>query len=119
MAPSKTVPLGERNFDEFVKSSSLPVLVDFWAAWCGPCKVMEPILEDLAAQHDGRLVVAKVDVDSDPGLATRFGIMAIPTMILFAGGEEVERIRGALPRHALLDRLSKHLSPGPAPERPS
>jgi thioredoxin 1 len=103
------VNLIEETFDEFVKGADRPVLVDFWAEWCGPCKLMEPILDDIAATENERLIVAKVDVDSYPDLAARFGIMAIPTMILFSSGEEVERIRGAMPRPALLDKLSRHL----------
>ncbi|MER3522199.1 MAG: thioredoxin, partial [Acidimicrobiia bacterium] len=91
MSRNNIVTLQQPGFDEFVKSSTIPVLVDFWAEWCGPCKAMEPVLEELAAEYEGRLVIAKVNVDSEPDLAARFGIMAIPTMVLLSEGEEVER----------------------------
>ncbi len=103
--------LDESTFDEFIKAADRPVLVDFWAEWCGPCKAMEPILSQIAADESDRLIVAKVDVDAYPDLAARFGIMAIPTMILFDSGKEVARIRGALPKAALLDKVSAYLRP--------
>ena len=91
-------------------SASVPVVVDFWAAWCGPCRMISPVLEDLAGRHAGRLKVVKVDVDANPGLAARFGAQSIPLLVVIRDGREVDRIVGALPRAALEQRLEPVLS---------
>jgi thioredoxin 2 len=91
-------------------SSSVPVVVDFWAAWCGPCRMISPVLEDLARGHAGRLKVVKVDVDSNPGLAADFGAQSIPLLVVIRDGREVDRIVGALPRAALEQRLGPVLA---------
>ena len=91
-------------------STSIPVVVDFWAAWCGPCRMISPVLQDLATQHAGRIKVVKVDVDANPELGQRFGAQSIPLLVLIRNGEEIDRIVGALPRSALEQRLAPVLA---------
>ena len=100
-APVVVESAGE--FDELVGESSLPVLVDFWAAWCGPCRMVAPELEKLAKQKAGSVVVAKVDTEALPQVAGRFGIRSIPTMILFRDGHESKRVMGAMPASAIAE----------------
>ena len=96
------------NFDAVV-NDSLPVLVDFWAPWCGPCRSLSPIVDELADELAGKLVVAKCNVDDNQDLAMKFGVMSIPTLIVFKNGEEVDRSVGALPKARLQALLEKHL----------
>jgi thioredoxin 2 len=91
-------------------TASVPVVVDFWAAWCGPCRMISPVLEDLAKSHSGQLKVVKVDVDANPRLATRFGAQSIPLLVVIRDGKEIDRIVGALPRAALEQRLGPALA---------
>ena len=91
-------------------TASVPVVVDFWAAWCGPCRMISPVLEVLAKRHVGHLKVVKVDVDANPGLATRFGAQSIPLLVVIRDGQEVDRVVGALPGAALEQRLGPVLA---------
>jgi thioredoxin 1 len=99
----------DKSFEENVLQAEVPTLVDFWAAWCGPCRMIAPIVEELAEEYDGRLQVAKMDVDANPQTPGQLGIMGIPTLILFKDGEEVERMVGFRPKEALEDVLLSHL----------
>ncbi|HKP97960.1 MAG TPA: thioredoxin [Fibrobacteria bacterium] len=98
-----------KDFDTFISSRSTPVLSDFRADWCAPCKMMDPILKDLAKEMKGRLIVIKVDTEKKPHLANRFGISAIPTLILFKDGREVHRFQGAMPLARLKQELDSRL----------
>ncbi|MEZ5246819.1 MAG: thioredoxin [Acidimicrobiales bacterium] len=101
--------LSDSTFDEEIGGSSAPVLVDFWAEWCGPCKMIAPILEEIAEEKGESLKIAKLNVDEASDIARRFEVMSIPTMILFKDGQEAKRIIGAKPKQALLDDLADYL----------
>jgi thioredoxin 1 len=103
---SDVTNLTDHTFDETVTSSTEPVLVDFWAEWCGPCKMVAPILDELASEQTGKLKVAKLNVDENPAAAQRYGVMSIPTMILFKDGAEAERLVGARGKGQILEALS-------------
>lgn len=98
---AKPIAITDATFEQQALNAETPVVVDFWAPWCPPCRAVAPILEELAGEYDGKLTVAKVNIDDDPAWAGKFGVMAIPTMIIFKGGKEVGRIQGALPKPKL------------------
>ena len=100
----------DETFEAEVINSDTPVLVDFWADWCAPCKIIAPIVEELANEYDGKVKFAKVDVDSNPKTATNYGIRGIPTLLIFKGGQPVGQIVGAVPKSALKSRLDAPLA---------
>lgn len=106
----KIANLTTQSFKTTVNSSSTPVLVDFWAPWCGPCKAIAPILEELATELDGKLKIAKVNIDDNDAVAAEFGVRAIPTMILFKGGQVAETLVGMMPKAALKAKIANHLA---------
>ncbi len=106
---SKPVAVTDDTFESEVVKADIPVVVDFWATWCGPCKMIAPILEEVATEYDGKLKVAKVDVDNNQRIAAQFGIMSIPSLLFFKQGKLVDQVIGAIPKAQLLDRLSKVL----------
>jgi thioredoxin 1 len=105
-----TVKVTDKSFADDVLTSDTPVLVDFWATWCGPCKMVAPVLEEIATEHKDKLKIAKLDIDENPGTARDYQVMSIPTLILFQGGKPVKQIVGAKPKAALLQDLSDVIS---------
>jgi thioredoxin 1 len=103
--------VSDETFQSEVLESDLPVLIDFWAPWCGPCRMLAPIIEELAADYDGRIVVGKVNTDENGDAPQKYGIMGIPTLIIFKDGEEVERMVGVRPKQAIVEKLDALLEP--------
>lgn len=103
------VELTDSNFDELVINSDKPVLVDFWAEWCGPCRMVGPIVEELAADFDGKAVVGKVNVDNNKEISAKYGIRNIPTLLVFKGGEIVDKQVGAVPKPVLAKKIEAQL----------
>ncbi len=106
----KYVEATDATFESEVLGSDIPVLVDFWAVWCAPCRIIAPIVEQLASENEGKLKVAKVDVDSNPQTAIKYNIRSIPTLLVFKNGEVVDQMVGAVPKSMIESRLEKHLN---------
>lgn len=104
--------VSDATFESEVLKASTPVLVDFWATWCGPCRMVAPVVEEIARDYDGKLKVVKLDVDENGGTAAQFGIQSIPTLLLFKDGKAVQRIVGYRPKDRLLKDIQPHLSAG-------
>jgi thioredoxin 1 len=101
--------LSDATFDESIGSAQIPMIVDFWAEWCGPCKMIAPVLEDIAKEHPDRIQVAKLNVDDNPNIARRFDVMSIPTLLVFADGTVQRRLVGAKGKAQLLEELSEFI----------
>lgn len=106
---SHIIDVDEDKFEEEVIKSKIPVVVEFGAVWCGPCKMLEPILHDLADEWGDAVKVVKIDIDHNPSIPMNYGIMGVPTMMLFKNGEPIERLVGYMPREKILDKLNPHL----------
>ena len=106
---SAPIELTDATFDEKVLKADVPVLVDFWAVWCGPCKMVAPVVEEVGNEYEGKLKVAKMDIDQNRQVAMQYGIRSIPTLLLFKNGDVVEQIVGAVPKAQLVEKVTPHL----------
>jgi thioredoxin 1 len=105
----KIVQLSDATFDETINGADTPVVVDFWAEWCGPCKMIAPVLEEIASEHADRITVAKLNVDDNPSITMRYNVMSIPTLLVFKDGEQVKRLVGAKGKGQLLQDLADYV----------
>lgn len=104
------ITITDNNFDEIVMKSDKPVLVDFWAEWCGPCRMVGPIVEELSKEFDGKAIIGKLDVDNNPNVSMQFGIRNIPTLLIFKNGQVVDKQVGVAPKAVLAQKINAHLS---------
>ncbi|MBZ5520773.1 MAG: thioredoxin [Acidobacteriia bacterium] len=109
MASTSIFEVTDTNFDQDVLKSDQPVLIDFWAAWCGPCKALAPVVDQVAEAYKGRIKVVKMDIDSNPAIPQRYGVRGIPTLLLFKNGQVQEQIVGNVPREKIEKAIDKHL----------
>lgn len=100
----------DSTWEQEVLNSDKPVLVDFWAEWCGPCRMIGPLVEELSSEYDGKALIGKLNVDENPGVASKYGIRSIPTLLVFKGGEVVDKIVGAVPKSMLAQKLEAQLN---------
>ena len=105
-----SLTLTEANFQNEVLESDQPVLVDFWAAWCGPCRAVGPVVEEIAEEYEGRAKVGKLNVDEHPGVAAKYGVRSIPTLLVFQNGELVDSAVGAVPKSVLIEKLDRPIA---------
>ncbi len=106
---SAAVSVTDNSFQQEVLDSAVPVLVDFWAPWCGPCRMVAPVVDEIAQQYEGKVKVVKVNTDENPSIASQYGIRSIPTLMVFKGGQRVDMVVGAVPKTTLSNTLEKHL----------
>ncbi len=107
MAGDNVIHVSDGDFEEQVLKATVPVLIDFWAPWCGPCKAIGPVIEELAGEFEGKAVIAKMNVDDNPGTPGKYGIRAIPTLIIFKNGEVAEQVTGAVGKTQIIEMLNK------------
>ncbi len=107
---AKPFAVSDADFSEKVEKAEIPVLVDFWAEWCMPCKMIAPMVDELAEEFDGQVVFTKLDVDSSPGVATKYGVRSIPTLLIFKDGKPIQQVVGAMPKSALKEKIESALA---------
>lgn len=105
----KAIEINDSNFEQFVNSDK-PVLVDFWAEWCGPCKMIGPVVEELAGEYEGKAVIGKLNVDENPNMTAKFGVRSIPTLLVFKNGQVVDKQVGAVPKSVLAQKLTAQMA---------
>jgi thioredoxin 1 len=105
----KPVTITDQNFNEEVIKSNIPVLIDFWAVWCGPCRAIAPIVEQLAGEYDGKIKIGKLDVDENPETAVKYGVRSIPTLLLFKNGQVVDTIIGAVQKQVIVQKITPYM----------
>ena len=106
----KPIEINDSNYEDILMNGDKPILVDFWAEWCGPCKMIHPVVEELAGEYEGKAIIGKVDVDNNPNVSAKFGIRSIPTLLVFKNGEVVDKQIGAVPKGVLAQKLDAQIA---------